>query len=76
MKKQLCIALSILIYFPSTQPCSIVGYVGNTLCKIFIQQGLGRLEYRGYDSAGFACLDATDNHLVCIKAECPSSYEL
>ncbi len=34
--------------------CGIVGYIGsNGACKILIQ-GLKRLEYRGYDSAGMA----------------------
>lgn len=48
--------------------CSIVGYIGDVLCKDFIQQGLERLEYRGYDSAGFACIDQAQD-LVVIKAE-------
>ena len=34
--------------------CGIVGYVGGRACRDLIVQGLERLEYRGYDSAGFA----------------------
>ncbi|HXW60257.1 MAG TPA: hypothetical protein VEK06_01845, partial [Myxococcota bacterium] len=34
--------------------CGIVGYVGNRNAKDVIMQGLSRLEYRGYDSAGIA----------------------
>jgi glucosamine--fructose-6-phosphate aminotransferase (isomerizing) len=34
--------------------CGIVGYVGHKDCQEFIIQGLRRLEYRGYDSAGLA----------------------
>ena len=49
--------------------CSVVGYIGTQLCKSFVLQGLMRLEYRGYDSAGFACIDQTNDHLHCIKAE-------
>jgi glutamine---fructose-6-phosphate transaminase (isomerizing) len=34
--------------------CGIVGYVGSRDCVPVIVQGLKRLEYRGYDSAGVA----------------------
>ncbi len=34
--------------------CGIVGYVGNEPAVPFLLQGLKRLEYRGYDSAGVA----------------------
>jgi glutamine---fructose-6-phosphate transaminase (isomerizing) len=34
--------------------CGIVGYVGSRPCKELLLQGLERLEYRGYDSAGIA----------------------
>jgi glutamine---fructose-6-phosphate transaminase (isomerizing) len=33
--------------------CGIIGYVGTRECKPLLLQGLERLEYRGYDSAGF-----------------------
>jgi glucosamine--fructose-6-phosphate aminotransferase (isomerizing) len=39
--------------------CGIVAYVGNDHCKEYILNGLSKLEYRGYDSAGFVC--ALDN---------------
>jgi glutamine---fructose-6-phosphate transaminase (isomerizing) len=32
--------------------CGIIGYVGERACKGLILEGLRRLEYRGYDSAG------------------------
>ena len=32
--------------------CGIIGYVGNRPCKELLLNGLQRLEYRGYDSAG------------------------
>jgi glucosamine--fructose-6-phosphate aminotransferase (isomerizing) len=32
--------------------CGIIGYVGYRPCKNLLLQGLQRLEYRGYDSAG------------------------
>src|SRR6056297_1218908 len=37
--------------------CGIVGYVGQGLAGPFLLDGLRRLEYRGYDSAGVALLD-------------------
>lgn len=48
--------------------CSVVGYVGNAYCKDLLVEGLSRLEYRGYDSAGFACLSADDNRLMYAKS--------
>jgi glucosamine--fructose-6-phosphate aminotransferase (isomerizing) len=38
--------------------CGIIGYVGPRACKQLLVQGLERLEYRGYDSAGIALLEA------------------
>ncbi|MBA3366052.1 MAG: glutamine--fructose-6-phosphate transaminase (isomerizing) [Actinobacteria bacterium] len=37
--------------------CGIIGYVGPRECKSLLLQGLERLEYRGYDSAGVALLE-------------------
>jgi glutamine---fructose-6-phosphate transaminase (isomerizing) len=34
--------------------CGIVGYIGPKACVPVIMEGLARLEYRGYDSAGIA----------------------
>ena len=39
--------------------CGIIGYVGSRTAKDLLLQGLERLEYRGYDSAGL-CLVETD----------------
>src|SRR5262245_21016852 len=38
--------------------CGIIGYVGSRACKPLLIQGLERLEYHGYDSAGIALLEA------------------
>jgi glutamine---fructose-6-phosphate transaminase (isomerizing) len=38
--------------------CGIIGYVGSRECKALLLQGLERLEYRGYDSAGIALLES------------------
>jgi glucosamine--fructose-6-phosphate aminotransferase (isomerizing) len=37
--------------------CGIVGYVGGRPCEEILLQGLEKLEYRGYDSAGISLLD-------------------
>lgn len=39
--------------------CGIVGYVGDGLASDFLLEGLARLEYRGYDSAGIAVIEQT-----------------
>src|SRR2546421_4608938 len=38
--------------------CGIIGYVGEREAKPLLLQGLKRLEYRGYDSAGIALREA------------------
>ena len=37
--------------------CGIVGYIGSRDAAPIILEGLKRLEYRGYDSAGLALFD-------------------
>ncbi len=37
--------------------CGIVGYVGSNQAEPFLIEGLTKLEYRGYDSAGIAVFD-------------------
>jgi glucosamine--fructose-6-phosphate aminotransferase (isomerizing) len=46
--------------------CGIIGYVGPRACKPLLLQGLERLEYRGYDSAGLALLE--DDGLDYVRA--------
>jgi len=37
--------------------CGIFGYTGNKTCTSLLIEGLKKLEYRGYDSAGIAVID-------------------
>src|SRR6185436_20892592 len=46
--------------------CGIIGYVGPRECKQLLIQGLERLEYRGYDSAGIALRE--DDGLEYVRA--------
>src|SRR5437870_5731561 len=43
--------------------CGIVGYVGCREAEPVLVEGLRRLEYRGYDSAGLATLTGAKMHL-------------
>ena len=44
--------------------CGIVGYVGDKEASEFLIDGLRRLEYRGYDSAGIAVFDGEKINLT------------
>lgn len=47
--------------------CGIVGYIGPRVAQDFLLEGLRRLEYRGYDSAGTATI-ASDRTLNVVKS--------
>ena len=47
--------------------CGIVGYAGGRPAKPIILDGLKRLEYRGYDSAGIVLVEA--GGLETVRAE-------
>jgi len=49
--------------------CGIVGYAGGAQAAPILLDGLKRLEYRGYDSAGIAVRDASLPHIEVIKAK-------
>jgi glutamine---fructose-6-phosphate transaminase (isomerizing) len=48
--------------------CGIVGYVGRQQALPLVLEGLRRLEYRGYDSAGVAVLDGRGGLVVAKRA--------
>lgn len=43
--------------------CGIVGYIGSKSAESILLEGLKRLEYRGYDSAGVATLESGQTHI-------------
>src|SRR5262245_36300873 len=43
--------------------CGIIGYVGRQKAQPILVEGLHRLEYRGYDSAGLATVTGGQLHL-------------
>lgn len=43
--------------------CGIVGYIGPKQAQSILIEGLSKLEYRGYDSAGLAIFDGTGIHV-------------
>ena len=47
--------------------CGIVGYLGNKESLPIILNGLKRLEYRGYDSAGIAVYNGST--IACCKSK-------
>src|SRR6266851_1781887 len=47
----------------------IIGYTGPSLATPILLESLRRLEYRGYDSAGIAVLDADDGNTAVVKSE-------
>src|SRR5262249_34996552 len=50
-------------YSGTKHMCGIVGYVGARQAEPILLEGLARLEYRGYDSAGVATLDGDRPHV-------------
>jgi len=46
--------------------CGIVGYIGEKIARPILINGIKRLEYRGYDSAGISIVN--DNKMVCLRS--------
>ena len=49
--------------------CGIVGYIGDAQAAPVLLEGLEKLEYRGYDSAGVAVFSQKENRLSVHKAK-------
>ena len=47
--------------------CGIVGYIGENQAAPILLEGLSKLEYRGYDSAGIAIFN--EGHIDVAKAK-------
>lgn len=48
--------------------CGIIGYIGTQQAVPILVEGLKRLEYRGYDSAGIACYDIEKGEIIRIRS--------
>lgn len=55
--------------------CGIVGYIGEKNCVPILVNGLKRLEYRGYDSAGIGIIDNNQSIVVKNKGKVASLEE-
>lgn len=44
--------------------CGIIGYTGHRRAVPIIMEGLGRLEYRGYDSSGITFMQNQELHII------------
>ena len=49
--------------------CGIVGYVGDSQAAPILLEGLAKLEYRGYDSAGIAVRNEETGNISIVKAK-------
>ena len=56
--------------------CGIVGYVGREQAAPILLEGLSRLEYRGYDSAGVCVFDGGKLQVAKTKGRLKSLYDL
>ena len=56
--------------------CGIVGYIGTKKASPILIQGLLKLEYRGYDSAGIATIEKTGITVMKDKGRVKNLYDL
>ena len=56
--------------------CGIIGYIGTKKASPILINGLLRLEYRGYDSAGIATIEKTGLSVMKDKGRVKNLYDL
>ena len=56
--------------------CGIVGYIGDSQAAPILLDGLQKLEYRGYDSAGIAVFDGSKIIMEKVMGRLKGLYKL
>ena len=56
--------------------CGIVGYIGTKKASPILIDGLIRLEYRGYDSAGISTIEKNELSIMKDKGRVKNLYNL
>lgn len=54
--------------------CGIVGYIGKNQAAPILLEGLSKLEYRGYDSAGIAVYNNNELEVAKSKGKLAGSF--
>lgn len=54
--------------------CGIVGYIGKNQAAPILLEGLSKLEYRGYDSAGIAVYNNNELEVAKSKGKISGSF--
>lgn len=65
-----------IIFKEDSQMCGIIGYIGHQKASPILINGLLRLEYRGYDSAGISTIEKNGLSVMKDKGRVKNLYNL